>query len=241
MASDYANEYPSGFDHLNLLLERLKTDLRPPLQLVLFTISFLGFQTICLAQIEHPREVFDKAVSDFKKGRIEESVFSFDRLVKLEPSALPQLWQRGIALYYAGRFKDCRAQFESHRLVNPNDVENAAWHFLCVARAASPAKARNALLPVGPDSRVPMKQIYQMFRGDLSVEQVLEAGGSSPEGQFYAELYAGLYLEVLGDGERALKHIRNAAADHYSRSGYMHDVARVHRDLLARRGGSTKP
>ena len=180
-------------------------------------------------------------MSDFRSGRIEESVSGFDRLVRLAPDALPQLWQRGIALYYVGRFKDCRSQFESHRTVNPNDVENAAWHFLCVARAESPAKAKAALLPVGPDSRVPMRQIYQMFRGEFSVEQVLKAGGTRLESQFYAQLYAGLYLEALGDGEGALKHIRNAAADRYSGAGYMHDVARVHRDRLVRRAGSAKP
>jgi lipoprotein NlpI len=154
---------------------------------------------------------------------------------------LLSVWQRGIALYYAGRYEDCRAQFESHRKVNPNDVENAAWHFLCVAQAESPEKAKAALLPVGPDSRVPMSQIYRMFGGELSAEQVLKAAGTQPEGQFYAELYVGLYLEALGDAERALKHIRNAAADRFSAGGYMHGVARVHRDLAARRGGSTKP
>ncbi|MSO22749.1 MAG: hypothetical protein EXQ58_05730 [Acidobacteria bacterium] len=204
-------------------------------------ISFLTSPMICPAQAKQPREVFDRAVSDFQNGRIEESVFGFDRLVKLEPDALPQLWQRGIALYYAGRFKDCRAQFEAHRKVNPNDVENAAWHFLCVARGESPAKAKAALLPVGPDSRVPMSQIYQMFRGELSVEQLLKAGGTQPEGQFYAELYAGLYLEALGDAGRAVKHIHNAAADRYSGSGYMYDVARVHRDHLVRRANSDRP
>ena len=224
--------------HLRTLV---KVHLEPLLKLVLFGTSFLLCCTISQAQTEQPREVFDRAVSDFKQGRIEESVSGFDRLVKLEPSVLPQLWQRGIALYYVGRFRDCRAQFESHRLVNPNDVENAAWHFLCVARAESAAKARNVLLPVGPDSRVPMSQIYQMFRGELSVEQILKAGGSSPEGQFYAELYTGLYLEALGDNDGALQHIRNAAADRFSQSGYMHDVARVHRDLLVRRRGSDKP
>lgn len=52
--------------------------------------------------------------------------------------------------------------------MNPNDVENAAWHFLCVARAESPEQARAALLPVGSDRRVPMRQIYEMFRGTLS-------------------------------------------------------------------------
>jgi len=205
--------------------------------LLLWAISL----TCPMAQAEQPRDIFDQAVSDFRAGRIEESVAGFDRLVKLAPSALPQLWQRGIALYYAGRFKDCRAQFESHRTVNSNDVENAAWHFLCVARAESPAKAKVALLPVGPDSRVPMSQIYQMFRGELTVEQVLKAGSAQLEGQFYAELYSGLYMEALGNSDGALKHIRNAAADRYSGSGYMHDVARVHRDRLVLRQSPAKP
>jgi lipoprotein NlpI len=196
---------------------------------------------ICQAQEEPPRAVFERAASDFQRGRIKESVSGFDRLAKLVPDAVPELWQRGIALYYAGRYEDCRAQFESHRKVNPNDVENAAWHFLCVARAESPEKAKAALLPVGPDSRVPMTQIYRMFGGELSAEQVLKAAGTQLEGQFYAELYVGLYLEALGDAERALKHIRNAAADRFSAGGYMHGVARVHRDLAARRASSTKP
>ena len=108
--------------------------------------------------------IFDRAVADFVNGRIAESVTGFDNVAKLAPDSAPQLWQRGIALYYAGRYGDCREQFESHRLVNPNDVENAAWHFLCVARAESPAEARTALLPVGPDPRVPMRQIYAMLR-----------------------------------------------------------------------------
>jgi lipoprotein NlpI len=209
--------------------------------IVLAAISLLIAPLICQTQAQQPREVFDRAVSDFQAGRIEESVAGFDRFVKMAPEALPQLWQRGIALYYAGRFKDCRAQFETHGTVNPNDVENAAWHFLCVARAESPAKAKAALLPVGPDSRVPMSQIYQMLRGELTIEQVLKAAGTQPEGQFYAELYSGLYLEVLGDAERALKHIRNAAADRYSGAGFMHDVARVHRDLLVQRQSPAKP
>ena len=211
------------------------------LAIVLAAISILISPMICQTQAQQPREVFDRAVSDFQSGRIQESVAGFDRLVKMAPQAMPQLWQRGIALYYAGRFKDCRAQFESHRTVNPNDVENAAWHFLCVARAESPAKAKAALLPVGPDSRVPMSQIYQMLRGELTFEHILRAAGTQPEGQFYAELYSGLYLEALGDAGQALKHIRNAAADRYSGSGYMHDVARVHRDLLVQRQSPAKP
>ena len=183
---------------------------------------------------QQPRDILDRAVSDFVRGRIAESTSGFDQVVKLAPAVAPQLWQRGIALYYAGRYDDCRKQFELHRTVNPDDVENAAWHFLCVARAESPAKARAALLPVGPDARVPMRQIYEMFRGVSKPEDVLAAAGAQPLAQFYARLYVGLYLEANGDMGRAIEHITVAAADRYADAGgYMHAVAKVH--LMTRR------
>lgn len=183
----------------------------------------------------NPQVILDRAVVDFQSGRLAESAANFDRLAKLVPESAPQLWQRGIALYYVGRYNDCRAQFESHRTVNPNDVENAAWHFLCVARAESPERAKAALLPVGPDARVPMRQIYQMFRGALTPEDVLAAAGADPAAQFYAHLYLGLYFEALGNRARVLEHISAAAADRYAGvGGYMSMVARVHLDLLTR-------
>jgi lipoprotein NlpI len=182
---------------------------------------------------ENPRDVMARAVSDFERGQIVESVAGFDILVKLVPGIAPELWQRGIALYYAGRYKDCRAQFESHRTVNPNDVENAVWHFLCVARQESPDKAKSALLPVGPDSRVPMREIYDMFRGVRRPEEVLAAGGSRASGQFYAQLYVGLYFEALGNKPKALEHITAAASDRFADAGgYMHTVAKVHLGIL---------
>src|SRR5438309_200379 len=57
-----------------------------------------------------PQAIFDRAVADFRSGRIAESVAGFDALAKLVPDDAPQLWQRGIALYYLGRYQDCRAQ-----------------------------------------------------------------------------------------------------------------------------------
>ena len=185
-------------------------------------------------QAEGPQAVFDRAVADFRGGRIADSVKGFDQVARLVPNYAPQLWQRGIALYYAGRYQDCRAQFESHRTVNPNDVENAAWHFLCVARAESPEKARAALLPVGSDARVPMAQVYRMFRGEFAPEGLLAAAGNSVEAQFYAHLYLGLYFEALGKKQEAREHITAAASDRYQVGGYMHDVARVHLRLLER-------
>ena len=182
-----------------------------------------------------PRSILDRAIADFEGGRIAESVAGFDRLVEIAPQVEPQLWQRGIALYYAGRYRECRFQFEAHRTVNPDDVENAAWHFLCVAREESPERARTALLPVGPDARVPMREIYEMFRGSLSPVQVLALGSTQPSAQFYGHLYVGLYYEALGDARRAREELTRAASDRYkSAGGYMHMVARVHVQRLSR-------
>lgn len=180
---------------------------------------------------ERVQMIMNRAVADFERGRIAESVAGFDQVAALAPHLAPHLWQRGIALYYAERYRDCQAQFESHRLVNPNDVENAAWHFLCVARAGSPEKARAALLPVGPDPRVPMRQIYEMFRGALTPASVLSAAGTEDRARFYAHLYVGLYFEAAGDGRRALEHIAMAADNRFAPAGYMHMVARVHLNL----------
>ena len=178
--------------------------------------------------------IFQRAVADFERGQIDAAADGFDQVAELLPQQAPHLWQRGIALYYAERYADCREQFESHRTVNPNDVENAVWHFLCVARAESPAAAA-ALLPVGPDSRVPMREVYQMFGGDLAPAEVMAAAGDSLSGRFYAHLYLGLYFEALGRADEALEQIEMAADDRFARAGgYMHMVAAVHLALLQR-------
>src|ERR1700687_1193559 len=195
----------------------------------LFGALALAVPASAQAPAARPQAVFDRATADFLSGRIAESVAAFDTLAQLQPERAPGLWQRGIALYYAGRYKDCRAQFESHRTVNPDDVENAAWHFACVARGETPARARAALLPVGPDSRNPMREIYEMFRGTLPPEQVLAAAGGQLESEFYAHLYLGLYFEAFRDSDRALEHITAAASERYAAAGgYMHAVARIH-------------
>jgi lipoprotein NlpI len=180
-------------------------------------------------QAENPRGLLDRAIEDFLSGRVKESVVGFDRVAALVPDVAPQLWQRGIALYYVGRYDDCRKQFESHRTVNPNDVENPAWHFLCVAHAESPQRARALLLPVGPDQRSPMREIYEMFKGTLSPDAVLKAGGQSLSARFFAELYVGLYYEATGNRSAGVAHLKAAAADEFARAGgYMHRVATLH-------------
>ena len=187
------------------------------------------------AYAQTPRDLLDQAVADFSAGRVEEAAAGFDQVARAQPGFAPQLWQRGIALYYAGRYEDCRRQFESHLTVNPSDVENSAWHFLCVARADSPEAALDALLPVGPDPRRPMREIYEMFSGRMTPQAVLAAAGGQPRARFYAHLYRGLYHEALGRTEAAREEIILAADDQFAQvGGYMHMVAVVHRDLSSR-------
>lgn len=206
---------------------------RSPHVALLGVLPLLAVTTLAYAQT--PREILERALADFSMGRIEEAAAGFDQVARAQPDFAPQLWQRGIALYYAGRYEDCRRQFELHLTVNPSDVENSAWHFLCVARAESPEAALAALLPVGPDPRRPMRQIYEMFSGRMTPQDVLSAAGGQPLARFYAHLYRGLYHEAFGRTEAAREEIFLAADDQFAQvAGYMYVVAVVHRDRLTR-------
>lgn len=172
----------------------------------------------------------------FRLGNFKDSVADFDKFIEAMPEQAPHHWQRGISLYYAGRFDDGRKQFESHKSVNPYDVENAVWHFLCVARASGAEKARAALIPIERDGRVPMMQIHELFAGKLQPEDVLSAArigsAAAQDNQlFYAHLYLGLYYEAIGDARLAREHIFKSAAD-FKAEHYMGDVARVHAEVL---------
>src|SRR5947209_3620252 len=92
-----------------------------------------------------------RGVEQFKRTRIQQSLDDFDHAIALDPAQAPYHWQRGISLYYAGRYEDGRKQFELHQTVNGNDVENAAWRFLCIARAGTVASARASILPIQYD------------------------------------------------------------------------------------------
>jgi lipoprotein NlpI len=178
--------------------------------------------------------VRERATELFKLGRFTESVADFDRMNELVPKVAPQNWQRGIALYYAGKFAEGRKQFELHQTVNPDDVENAVWHFLCTAREQGLEQARQKLIPIKGDTRVPMKEIHDLFAGKAKPEDVLAAAkADSPSPAdlrnqtFYAHLYLGLYFEALGDTAQTREHIL-AAVPLAMPTDYMGEVARVH-------------
>jgi len=176
----------------------------------------------------------------FRLGEIDKSLADFDKYLSLEPQQAPYHWQRGIALYYAGKFDEGRRQFETHQTVNSHDVENAVWHFICRARSESFDKARESLIPISGDRRVPMSEVFNLFAGkgtEADIWKAVEEGKPSPamleNRRFYAHLYLGLFHEAKGDAKKAYDHIKKAATE-FPSDDYMGDVARVHfKRLLA--------
>lgn len=176
----------------------------------------------------------------FRSGRIVDSISDFDKCIELDPQVKPYLWQRGISLYYADKFKEGLDQFAVHREVNPNDVENAFWHFLCNVKLNGVEAAQKDVLLAGYDQRVPLMQVQQLIQGKLSVEDVIaaaEKGGAGTQGQklsrFYGYLYIGLYYDALGDVEKAKKYIQLCVDQ--GDSSYMGDVGKIHLDILKKR------
>jgi lipoprotein NlpI len=177
----------------------------------------------------------------FKLANFKESVRDFDKYLELKPERKVSHWQRGISHYYAGQYEHGRKQFEGYQDFDSNDVENAIWRYMCMARAVGIPKARAAMLKIGDDRRVPMRQVYEMFSGRLKPADVLaaaQAGNPSREvlqrQLFYAHLYVGIHHDLDGDSARALEHL-NQAAGEYRIGHYMGDVARIHRDLLVKK------
>ena len=173
----------------------------------------------------------------FCAGKIAESVADFDKYVELSPKSESQQWERGISYYYAGAYAKGAKQFELYQTFHDQDVENSAWRYLCVARSEGVEKAQANMLPIENDSRVPMMQIYDLYRGKLKPEEVLaaaEAGNPTKENLntrlFYAHLYIGLWHEAAGRADEAKKHLLEA--EQHKIGHYMWDVAHVHAERL---------
>jgi len=175
----------------------------------------------------------------FQQAAFEQSVRDFNRYVVLDPKIESRQWERGISMYYAKQYKQGASQFELYQTYHNQDVENSVWRFLCMVPDSGVAKARKVMLPIENDRRIPMMNVFEMYRGTASPADVLQAveqGDPTKEVKstraFYAHLYLGLYYEVTDKPKLARKYIQLAAnpqlLGHAGINSYMWDVARVH-------------
>ncbi len=173
----------------------------------------------------------------FCAGRIAESVADFDKFVALNPAAESRQWERGIAYYYAAEHAKGAKQFELYQTYHDQDVENSVWRYLCVARTEGVEKAQANMLPIDNDRRVPMMQIYDLYRGKLKPDDVLAAAKAGEPTRdvlnmrlFYTHLYLGLWHEAADRSAEAKEHLLKA--EEHKIGHYMWDVAHVHAQRL---------
>ena len=188
-----------------------------------------------------------RAQSHFRSGRLLEAIKDWEtyRDLEPEPEKTLKMFQLGIAYAVAGRYREGQVFFIWFNIEDSEDVEAAAWHYLCVALGAGEgedgiANAQRELLLVEKDKRLPMMQVYEMLKGNLGPADVLAAARSGEPSMaelkqrlFYAHLYIGVYHLAQGREWVARSHLTRAAGTWDLAAlkdptfGYMSDVALV--------------
>ncbi len=180
----------------------------------------------------------------FFRGKFSEAVADYEKMVELQPDLETSHWRKGIAYFYAKRYKDAATQFENYHQFDNVDRENGIWRYLSQTKALGREKAREGLLKYEKEDREPFPEVYRLFSGELTGDEVVKRINDAKilprereQRLFYAELYVGLNDFVEGRLESAETHLEAAAKNNWGAKagggpGYMWHVARVHHDLL---------
>ena len=188
-------------------------------------------------------EYIQEGMDAILQGQVEKALNRLDAVYYLFPEKRPQLWQRGIACYYGGRYRDGAAQFKLDMEENGCDPEEVLWHFFCNCKLCgfSGAKKRGFLKLRGEVTIAPMKEVLEMFKGTKCVADVIQAATTAP-GQkthvesyngtnalAYAHFYCGIYYEVTGDISRGSFHFEKAAE--FDNPDFIGKLMKYHWDL----------
>jgi len=192
---------------------------------------------------EDVQALLQRGDANFFLGNFKAAVADYDRMIELQPELAPRHWQRGLALYFAGRHDDAARQFERYyegARGDKSDRENGIWRYYAHVREHGIEKARKLLLEYQLPDREPLPIIYRMCEGDATPQQVIEsvekAQVPNPEREkrrFYAHLYVGLDAAVVQkDANAAREHLAKAVANSWPRNAgyggnFMWHVARL--------------
>jgi lipoprotein NlpI len=178
-------------------------------------------------------------------GKYRDAVSEFEKMITLDPAQDAPHWRLGIAYYFAGEFDKSALQFQKYHDYDGRDRENGIWKFLAQARASGIETARKEMLTYNRFDREPFPELYAMFAGEKTGENVLshvkeKQLTADPNVMFFAHYYVGLNEELLGHHESAVDHLKRAVALFDSETapsggpGYMWQVARLHLRELAK-------
>lgn len=171
-------------------------------------------------------------------GRFAEAEADYRKMSVLKPDLDASHWRLGIAMYFAQHPEEAAAQFDKYHSFDNVDRENGIWRYLSHRAAFGKEKAREQLLKYEKDDRPPFREVYQLFEGTMTADQVLQSiSPDLPESSrqsrlFYAQLYVGLNDAVEGKPEAALKALREAVRNEWPREAgfgpdYMWHVGRL--------------
>ncbi len=171
-------------------------------------------------------------------GKFAEAEADYKKMSAVKPEVDQSHWRLGIAMYLAGHPEDAAAQFDKYHSFDNVDRENGIWRYLSHRAAFGKEKAREQLLKYEKDDRPPFREVYQLFEGTMTADQVLQSiSPDLPESSrqsrlFYAQLYVGLNDAVEDRPESALKSLREAVKNEWPREAgfgpdYMWHVGRL--------------
>ena len=184
-------------------------------------------------------------------GDFKGAVQDFEKMIALDAAQDAPHWRLGIAYYFAGQYKESADQFVKYQTYESGDRENGIWKFLADARRLGLDAARPKMIEFTRFDREPFPDLYEMFAGRLSGDQVLanlEKKGLAKDGapQFFAHYYVGVNEALLGHRDRAVSLLDKAVASQWGQTAeggpaYMWRCARLHRDEVAAGGGVAGP
>ena len=187
-----------------------------------------------------------KAVSQYSErgdslmflGEFEKAEADYLKMVKLKPELDTSHWRLGIAMFFANHPRQAAEQFDKYNSFDNVDRENGIWRYLSHYRAFGKDEARRQLLRYEKDDRPPFKEVYRLFDGSLTEEEVLKAipddlpEASRESRSFYSHLYIGMNQVVEGRTDDAKISLRMATLNSWARKAgfgpdYMWHVGRL--------------
>lgn len=222
------------------------TDDEPPVSAAEMREMVLEWETTISETTEavqqNPEEVSNysrRGDAQFFLGRFEEALADYDQMIVLNPNLERSHWRRGIAAWFSGEYELGAEQFGKYHSFDAVDRENGLWKFLCDARASDIETARAQMLVYQEDDRASLPDVYRMYAGELTPEELLESihdGGFDDADLdrrlFYAELYVGFFYWVQDDVDQARAHLDACLRTTFGREAgygpkYMWHVARL--------------
>ena len=171
-----------------------------------------------------------RGCNHFKMGNVLAAVRDWQIFIQLKPEKETEHWQICVGHTLLGNYEEARKRFEWHWTENTEDMEVAFWHFLCVARTEGLAKARENLMTVSGEERVPMAQLYALYKGtgtgaEADVWLAVEYGSPNSTERAQREFFATYYLGLLRQSEGRLKEAKTLVSKALS-------IARVNKGFI---------